>query len=94
MQKQVIYGDSSDNHFSEKAQWPLLEVLPSKRDQGPSQLITNFHKSVSHNCSMHLIVCPSNLSLYLEQLIKDNPWSSVYVSLHPPGPPPSLSRAS
>ena len=53
----------------------------SARGQVHSQLITNFYKSVSHNSSMHPIVCPSNLSKYLEELITDNPWSPVWVSL-------------
>ena len=50
--------------LSEKAQWALSEVLfpdpdpdgDLERDQGPSQLTTDFHKSVSHNLSTHLIV--------------------------------------
>ena len=46
----------------------LRSPLTSERGQGPSQQINNFCKSVSHNSSMHLIVCPSNLSMYLEQL--------------------------
>ena len=60
---------------------------------GPSQLITNFRKTVSHNFYTHLIVCPSNFSMYLEQLITDPQSVSLY---HPSwmSPLPSSSWAS
>ena len=49
----------------------------SKRGQGPSQLITNFCNTVWHNFYTHLMVCPTNFSMYLESLISDNSWSPV-----------------
>ena len=65
--------------------FPSLSIVLSfqRRPNRPSQLITDFHKSVSHNFSMHLIACPTNLSMYLEQLFTDNLWSPVCVSLPP-----------
>ena len=79
--------------FSEKGPtWPLSRrTFERERGQGSSQLITDFCKSVSRNS--YLIACPSNLSINLEQLITDNPWSPVCVSLPPllSLPPPSPS---
>ena len=50
-------SDEFGQGFSEKDQCPLSEVGGPLREVRPSQLITEFHKSVSHNSSMHLIVC-------------------------------------
>ena len=55
----------------------------SESGEGLCQLITNFCKSVSYNFYTLLIVCPTNLSMNLEQLIIDNPWSPVCASLAP-----------
>ena len=52
----------------------------------PNGLSTDYwflYKSISHNSYMYLIVCPSNLSMYLEQLITDNPWSQSVSPCHP-----------
>ena len=43
----------------------------SESGQGPSHLITNFRKSFSHNFYTYLIVCPTNLSMNLEQLFNN-----------------------